>query len=326
MEQGFIYAVTRIHNKEQTLLTSGDSERLIAAADVTACLRILQEKGWNTVGSTADDVDAFLNHETEKTWALVEDLAGGLAPFLTLYHKNDYHNLKAAIKLVYMGKNAEHAERYFMRPASVEPDTVFRTVLEHRFDELPTAMAEAGLNAYEVLLHTSDGQACDMIIDAATLVAVEDAAAHSGSELMRFYAALKADEANIKAAIRATRMGKDHSFCRRAIAPAGSLDTEALISAAAESLEKLYEFLLTTEYADAVYTLKESLSAFERWCADRLLEKISPQRHQYYTIEPLVAYLLWRENEIGMVRLILSAKRNGLNVESIRSRMRLMYV
>jgi len=326
LEQGFIYAVTRIHNQEQTLLTSGDRERLIAAEDVAACLRILQEKGWSPVGPTADDVDALLNRETEKTWALAEELAKGLAPFLTLYLKNDYHNLKAAIKLVYMGENVEHAERYFMRPASVEPGTVFRAVLEHRFDELPSAMAEAGHNAYEVLLHTSDGQACDMIIDAATLVAVEAAAAQSGSELMRFYAMLKADEANIKAAIRASRMGKDHSFLRRAIAPAGSLDREALISAAADSLETLYDFLLTTGYASAVDALKESLSAFERWCADRLLEKISPQRHQYYTIEPLVAYLLWRENEIGMVRLILSAKRNGLNEEAIRRRTRQMYV
>jgi hypothetical protein len=35
---------------------------------------------------------------------------------------------------------------------------------------------------------------------------------------------------------------------------------------------------------------------------------------------------MWRENEIAMVRLILSAKRNALEEAVIRKRMRQMYV
>lgn len=326
MENGFIYAVTRVHNREQTLLTSGDVERLIAAQDEAACLAILKEKGWGANAAAAEDADALLSYETEKTWALLEELAGKLTPFFTLYHANDYHNLKAAIKLAYRDESPESAPRYFMRPASIAPETVLAAVCSHRFDVLPPAMAEAGRNAYEVLLHTEDAQASDMILDAAALKAVEAAAAQSQSELMRFYALLKADEANIKAAVRACRMGRARDFLERAVAEAGSLDRGALIGAAAASLEALYAFLRTTEYAGATDALKESLSAFERWCADRLMQEISPERHRYFTIEPLVAYLLWRENEIAMARLILSAKRNGLGEAAVRKRMRQMYV
>lgn len=326
MENGFIYAVTRIHNQEQTLLTSGDLERLIAAKDEAACLDILKEKGWGASGTAADEADAFLSNETKKAWALAEELAGGLKPFFALYHANDYHNLKAAIKLAYRDDSAAHALRYFMHPTSVPPETVFEAVCAHRFDDLPPAMAEAGREAYEVLLHTGDGQACDMILDAAALVSVEAAALTSQSDLIRFYARLKADEANIKAAIRACRLGKDQTFLERAIARAGSIDRDALINAAASSPEALYTFLLSTQYAGAAETLKESLSAFELWCSNRLMEEIGPQRNQYFTIEPLVAYLMWRENEIAMVRLILSAKRNALEEAVIRKRMRQMYV
>lgn len=326
MENGFIYAVTSIHNRERTLLSGSDVERLIAAQNVADCLGILREKGWGGDASAIDDEDALFSHETGKTWAAVEELAEGLAPFFTLYHENDYHNLKAAIKLVYMDEDAENAARYFMRPASVEPEEVLKAVQRHQFEELPPAMAQAGQEAYEVLLRTQDGQACDMILDTAALVAIQAAAARSKSELMRFYARQKADAENIKAAVRACRMGKDAAFLERAIAPAGSLDREALIGAAALSMEALYVFLMTGPYADGVAALKESLSAFECWCANRLMEEISPQRSQYFTIEPLVAYLLWRQNEIAMVRLILSAKRNGMNEAVIRKRMRQMYV
>ena len=326
MENGFIYAVTRVHNREQTLLAANDIERLIAARDVAACLSILQEKGWDAADPAAFDADAFLNCETEKTWAFLEELAGSLALFFALYHANDYHNLKAAIKLCYTGGSPEQAARYFMRPAGVAEDLILNAAFSSRFEELPPAMAGAGSRAHEVLLRTADGQAFDMIIDAAALAAVEEAAAKSESELMRFYAGLKADEANIKAALRACRMGKDRAFLERAVAPAGSLEREALIDAAANSPEALYAFLEAGEYADAAEALRESLPAFERWCADRLMEKIAPQRNLYFTIEPLVAYLLWRENEIAMVRLILSAKRNGIREEAIRTRMRQVYV
>ena len=325
MENGFIYAVTRVHNQEQSLLTGHDIERLIGAQDMASALSILHEKGWDTAGSD-EDAEALLRRETEKAWAFVEELAGGIEPFLTLYHTNDYHNLKAAIKLVYRGENAENAPRYFMHPTSVAPEAVLEAVSSHGFDTLPPAMAEAGRNAYEVLLHTEDGQASDMLLDVAALKAVEAVAAKSQNELMRDYAALKADEANIKAAVRACRMKKGRTFLERAITPAGSLDTEALIDASADSLESLYAFLHTTEYTEAVEPLKEGLASFEIWCANRLMEKISPQRREYFTIEPLAAYLLWRENEIAMVRLILSFQRSGLKEAVIRKRMRQMYV
>ena len=49
---------------------------------------------------------------------------------------------------------------------------------------------------------------------------------------MRRYAQLTVDSANIKAAVRSAAMGKNRDFIERAIAPAGTLDTQKLIDAA----------------------------------------------------------------------------------------------
>ena len=45
-----------------------------------------------------------------------------------------------------------------------------------------------------------------------------------------------------------------------------------------------------------------------------------------FGIAPLAAYILARENEIKMVRIILSGKLNGFPDEFIRERLRDMYV
>jgi V/A-type H+-transporting ATPase subunit C len=91
-------------------------------------------------------------------------------------------------------------------------------------------------------------------------------------------------------------------------------------------MEAIISFLEGTDYAGGAEALKESASAFERWCDNRMMETIRPQKYNAFSIGPIVAYVLARENEIKTVRIILSGKLNGLSDASIRERVREMYV
>lgn len=327
MEKEFVYAVTRIHSQEQSLLTEQDMTQLLAAQSLAACYGYLADKGWGAAGLPAGDSNALFVCEREKTWALIRELVGDLASFDIFRLENDFQNLKAAIKLVYAGRDREDVDAYFQHPGTVSVNTVLQAARQHDFSGLPLeALAEAGKKADEVLAHTANGQACEMVIDQAALVALEAAGKASGSELLRFYATLRADAANIKAAVRACRMGKERDFLERAIAPAGSLDAAALINAAQNSVEEICVFLAGTDYAQAANALRDSLASFETWCDRRLMEEIRPRKYDYFTIEPLAAYILARESEIAMVRLILSAKANHLDDALVRNRWRQMYV
>lgn len=62
--------------------------------------------------------------------------------------------------------------------------------------------------------------------------------------------------------------------------------------------------------------MRESPSAFERYCDNQLIELIKPQKSNYFGLEPIAAYLLARENEIKTVRLILYGKRSGTTTAS----------
>ena len=68
------------------------------------------------------------------------------------------------------------------------------------------------------------------------------------------------------------------------------------------------------------------MSEFERWCDNQVIEAMKPQKHNPFSVGPLVAYALARENEIKTVRIILSGKRTGMPEASIRERVREMYV
>ncbi len=326
MPEEYIYAVTRVHNHEQGLLSEQDLQQLIAASTVPEAFRLLSDKGWGAPELAQDDTDALIAYETERTWALMNELVGDVEHFNVFRLANDFHNLKAAIKLAYSANEEKDQDKYFLKYGTVELETIIKAADEHNFSMLPEALALAGKQAYEALAHTGNGQACDIVIDRASLISIYDAAQNTDSELLSRYAQLKVDSANIKAAVRACLMGKSREFLERVVAPAGTVDADSLINAAADGMEAIYTLLSRGDYAGAVDELKQSLSAFERWCDNQLIELIKPQRYNYFTIEPLAAYVVGRENEIAMVRLILSAKINGLPADALRERLRDTYV
>ncbi len=326
MAEEYIYAVTRVHMAEQNLLSAQDLEQMIALPKAGDVFRFLTDKGWGNAETPADNAEAMLAAETEKTWGLIQELAGEVEPFNVFRYANDYHNVKAAIKLNYASNDEKNQDHYFIPYGTVPLDKIKKAATEHDFSALPEALAKAGGEAYEILVQTSNGQQCDMVLDNAALCDIARAGEAAGSEVLQRYAQITVDAANIKAAVRCQRMGKKRDFIERALAPAGSLDMKTLKEAAADKAESIYAYLETTAYAGAVEALKTSMAAFESWCEDEMIRMIRPQRTQYFGLEPLAAFILGRENEIRMARLILSAKINHLSSDALRERLREMYV
>lgn len=326
MAEDYVYAVTRVHINEQNLLSAQDLEQLISADSVAGAFRILADKGWGSPDLPEQDADALVHFETKRTWALISELLDDMSPFDVFLIANDYHNLKAAIKLAYTANIDGDNEGYYLQYGTVPVEIIIPAASSHDFSHLPEGMAAAGRAAYEVLARTGSGQLCDMAIDRACLVAVDKAGKVAESKLLRRYAELTVDVANIKAAVRCSRMGKSADFIEQAIAPAGTLNTSGLIAAAASGQQAVINLLGSTAYDGAIEALESSMSSFERWCDNQMIAMIKPQKNNYFSIEPMAAYILGRQNEIQMVRLILSAKINNLSSKALRERLRDTYV
>ena len=322
-EELYTYAVARIRSRELFLLDSQFIEQLMAAGSYEECLRLLADKGWGK--EDRPQMDQLLADERDKAWNLIAELVEDMSVFDVFLYANDYHNLKTAVKLIYRNTDKEE-KRLFLNHGTTDPALILEAIRTQDFLLLPEAMRKPGREAYEALMHTRDGQLCDRIVDRAALEAIHQAGKARDNELLRQYAELTVAAADIKIAVRAQKIGKSLEWICSALAPCDTLDVGRLSQAAASGFHDICEYLKHTVYVEGVEELEHSLSAFERWCDNRLIREIRPQKYNPFTVSPLAAFLLARENEIKTVRILLLGKRNRLPEESIRERLREMYV
>jgi V/A-type H+-transporting ATPase subunit C len=320
-EKQFIYAVARIRSHEMKLLDTQLIEQLMSAKNTDECLQILVNRGWGRDGH--ETPDKILEDEHKKAWDLIEELVDDMSVFDVFLLPNDYHNLKAAIKLV---ASDSSAAGHFITHSTIDPEIIMEDVRSKNYALLPEHMRVVTSEAYDTVIQTGDGQLCDMIIDKAAMETLYAIGKKQSNEVLKWYAEIKVAASNIKIAVRGQRTGKDLQWIQNAMVACDSLDIEALAIAAASSFEEIIDVLRKTEYAKGVEELERSLTSFEIWCENLLIKKIQPQKYNQFTIGPLAAYLIARENEIKTVRMILQGKLNQLPEEAIRERLRIMYV
>ncbi len=323
MADKYIYAVARIRALEMSLFSQAVIEQLIAQKTYADCLQFLGEKGWGDTEAGVQGAETILNRELEKTWTLVKEMVSDQTVFDVLLIQDSFHNLKAAIKTVVDG---EVQANIFYDNASVSGEALVEIIKNKDFRSLPESMRECALEAYECLVHTGDGQMCDVIIDRAAMRAMLAAAEKNGDALLKEYAETVVAVANIKIAVRSVKTEKGLDFMRRAMEECQTLNVERLMRAALSGMPDVIKYLEETPYSGGAAALSDSSSAFERWCDNRIIEAIRPQKYNSFTIGPLVAYVLARQNEIKTVRIILTGKLNHLPDDAIRERVREMYV
>lgn len=322
MSEQYTYAVARIRALEVSLFSNSTIDQLIACQGYDQCLQFLEEKGWGD-NETSGNAEAILTREEEKIWEVVKELSIDMKNFDVLSYPKLYHNLKAAVKEVCTEEKNRHI---YYEDVSIPGSAMLEIVSERDFGKLPAHMQGAAQEAYETLLHTKDGQLCDVIIDRAALDAIYQAGKASDVAIIRDYAESTVAVADIKIAVRSQKTAKSIEFMKRAMAECKSVSVDQLSKAALAGADAISEYLVGTAYAEGAEALRTSPSAFERWCDNRIIQTISPQKYNAFTIGPVIAYVIARQNEIKTVRIILSGKLNELPDDSIRERVREMYV
>ena len=295
----YTYAVARIRALEVALFSDAVIEQLLSCKTAAEALQFVVEKGWGDMADQ-DDPDVVLRREEEKTWEVIKEVAPDASVFNVLSYPKLYHNLKAAIKEVC---TEARNPNIFYDDCPIPGEEMLRIVENREFSRLPSHMGNVAQEALETLLHTRDGQLCDIMIDKAALEAIRKAGKESGEPIIENYADTMV-----------------------AMAECDGVNVEQLIRAALAGEDEIAQYLEGTAYAKGAQALRESASAFERWCDNRMIEMLKPQKYEAFSVGPLLGYLIARETEIKTVRIILTGKQNGFSDEAIRERIREMYV
>ena len=323
MADKYIYAVARIRALEMSLMSQAAIEQLVATDYYKKQVQYIIEKGSGDSDNASMDENDILRAETDKTWAAVAEMVNDMSVFDVIRLPDLYHNLKAAIKTVVAVETPAHV---FFDNSEIDGQKMLSIVSDKAWDRLPEHMRDCAREAWDCMAQAGDGQMCDAVIDRGTLLAIMQAAKKADDRLLRDYAETTVAVADIKIAVRSMKTGKNKDFMKRAMAECNTLDIDRLATAAVAGMEEIERYLADTAYAGGAEALSESASAFERWCDNRIIETIKPQKYNPFTVGPIVAYILARLNEIKTVRIILTCKLNRLPEEAIRERVREMYV
>ncbi|MBQ3416438.1 MAG: V-type ATPase subunit [Ruminococcus sp.] len=318
----YTYAVARIRFKETNLLSDSELEGLLSAKDAKEVVRVLKDKGWGD-SSKDESYEQLISSEENKLWQFLSEIVPDKSVYAFLLVENDFHNLKVAVKAVTRDQKCDGMLLY---NAVTKPELIVDAVSKREYDRLPDYLCGVCQDAMSTLLQTSDGQLCDIIIDKACLEYIYQLKKEADSDIVRLYCEQLVASSDIKIAVRCAKTKKSLDFIKRALAECDTLNVEKLALCASHGYDEIIEYLRETDYKSACDALESSLSAFEKWCDDRMTDVLRPQKWEPFSVGPVIGYIVAKLSEIKAVRMILSAKLNDLDSDVIRERLRKSYV
>jgi V/A-type H+-transporting ATPase subunit C len=140
------------------------------------------------------------------------------------------------------------------------------------------------------------------------------------------------DLINLKTLLRVKKQKKSRKFLENVIIEGGKLEKEVFSEMLNGSNENIVSKLQYTDYNEIVklgideYVQNGSLKIFEKLSDNFIMSFIRDSKYVSFGIEPLLAYIFAKENEIKIVRIIMVGKLNNISGDVIRERLRDIYV
>lgn len=328
----YVFASARVRGAEKNLLTREMAEKMADSRNADEALRILLDLGYGGEDAEARDnadTDSLLSRELMKTYDFILEVAPDKSVFDPFFCPYEYHNLKVLLKAEFAETDPEPA---LIHIGALSPEQLTEMVRERSFSDMSETMRNAVSEAIEVFSRTKDPQRIDFILDRACYAEMSAAAGRTGSRFIQDYVRLSIDLINLKTFIRIREMKRPWEFLKQVFLAGGSLDETFFEDSFEDSLEQLSEKLLSCGLSDIVSEGGAALSetgrftVLEKLCDDKLISFAEDAKYVSFGVEPLAAYLIAREGDIRLARIILAGLEQGLAREAIAERMRKTYV
>jgi len=328
----YAYAVGRIRAMETRLLDRGKIDRMVEARSAEEALKVLGESEYGEYLADLGSVHQFekmLDAELRRIYLELRKISP-VPELINLFAKKfDYHNLKVLIKA---NKLAEKRDELLVPEVGNIPlAELIRAVADDDYRNLPALMRQAAEKLSELLRLDPDPQLVGLLLDRAMYQELEDAVDAQKSRFLKGYFTSLVDLLNIKTFLRVRRANRPKDFLQQALLPNGDVDMSKLVQLV-EPLEVLVDRLMFSPYAQVVeegvqtYQKTDTLTRYEKLADDHLIKYAKQAKYVTFGPEPIIGYLLAKESEIKMIRIIMVGKINQLPTEEIKERLRDVYV
>ncbi len=308
---------------ENKLLTRERMDRMIEARDGSEAMKILAECGYND----AAGLDACLAQARAEVFKDMEQGAPDPRLVEVFQIKYDYHNAKTILKAQAMGSDPE---RLLLAGGRYDPAQLWDGWKREALSGVSEPFKKAMEQAKAALAEGGDPQRADLILDRACYGEMAQLAQELKSPFLQGYVKLAVDVANLRAAVRVHRMGREGEFLRQALLPGGNVSEQTIASSRGEALGEVFRSGPLAQAAELGGKLSQAgsgpLTGFERACDNAVTSYLAAARRVPFGEEAVIGYLYAREQELTAIRSIFAGRAAGLDGETIRSRLRETYV
>jgi V/A-type H+/Na+-transporting ATPase subunit C len=130
--------------------------------------------------------------------------------------------------------------------------------------------------------------------------------------------------------IKGAGLGRD--YLAKVLLQNGNLDYDYFAKYLDESLDSFRDSLWSSDFHSVLveglesYERNKTLTKLEKLADDYIFDIAKQGKYVAFGIEPLVGYLMAKENEAKIIRMIMVGKMNNIPNEIIRERLRDVYV
>lgn len=271
-------------------------------------------------GSSLAELEKILQLRRKTVRELFADLMLD-KPIVELFRtRDDFANLRLAVRRILTGRppGTDYSDE-----GNVPPELFEKVFEEENYNLLPDYMQQATEQAIPAYYKNKDIRQIDYAIDGIqTEYNLKKARQLKNVFLLGLFR-IQIDLTNIRTMLR---LKFTESQQRNVFLPGGYLDTERLQN----GLEAEYESAAQPFFVTPLYQIIEagagylasnkSFLAAEYQCEEYLTGFLKTTIQITVGPQPIIAYLLMKENEIRTVRLILTAKKNSLDTKLILDR------
>ena len=235
----------------------------------------------------------------------------------------DAQNLKILLKARILGEEPERLSAC----GTIAPDVLRHAVSERVYKKLPAAFMEAMQALEKRVALKADPMEIDAVIDRAAFQMALDLMKRTKSDTARQYFSAKADLQNAVTALRIRALKGLNVKPEQLYLPGGSIKKWPDANELEEKLPRLFSAWPAAVREAVSLSSRDAarIPVLEKAAEDHLLSMWRPFRHEPFTVEALIGWLLAHERAAQAVRLIMAAKLNGFSEEALRERLREAY-
>lgn len=328
----FTSAVARLRVLEKRLLNNIKIERMIDSANAMEALSVLGESDYSSSMNKvekAEDYEELLQDELQRVYKFMYELTSDDSVIDILGIRYDYHNIKVLLKAKALSKEFD----FLLMPiGTIEASKLKEAIMSLNLKDIPEEFARVIKAAMNSFKESKDPQIIDIIVDKFMYEDMVQRAEKIGEEFIIEYVKENIDFINIRTFLRIKKQDKSLNFLKEVLLKGGYISVEFYERMYSESDENVITKLSKSRYGDVIkdglqeFQSNGKLTLFEKLFEDHIMAHIKKGKYINFGPEPIFSYILAKETEIKIIRIIMVAKLNNVQSNVIRERLRDVYV